>query len=167
MKFLIMLVVLFQFGCSGTKQSKIKTPDNKNDKKTVEIASIPTYIYKTRSDYYNNVPVLLSKDKKSIISFPAPEDILSDGKPTYPTRLNHGYLLDNRGININVAFLKLTYQEYSQLKSLPSPEALIEMILDNDPLTELCDCGPRVHFKDVSMVNEMINNNFKKCKRLK
>jgi hypothetical protein len=108
----------------------------------------PTMVYKTRADYSSYVPVLLSDDKSRIISYPAPSDLFVGGKYTVPTPLKEGYLLDNRGINQNVAYLKLSYREYSNFKEVPSTDALYKMIIDKDPLTELCDCGNRHAIKN-------------------
>jgi hypothetical protein len=105
-------------------------------------------VYKTKKDYSNLVPVLLSEDKTEIISYPHPNDLTVGNGFPFPTVLNREYLLDNRGINKNVAFLKLTYQEYSGLKSVPTLKELFDYILDNDPLVELCDCGNKAAFPD-------------------
>jgi len=104
-------------------------------------------VYKTGKDYSNHVPVLLSDDKTSIVSYPDPRDFKI--KYTKPTRLKNGYWLDNRGIGINVAYLKLTYAQYAALPKVPSQQELMQMIIDKDPLTELVNCGNRYAFKDV------------------
>src|ERR1035437_9891940 len=70
----------------------------------------PTMVYKTKADYSKNVPVTLSDDKSVIISYPAPIDLKPGGSFATPTLLQDGYLLDNRGINAKVAFLKMTYE---------------------------------------------------------
>ncbi|MGG7035856.1 MAG: hypothetical protein ACI7YS_11790 [Flavobacterium sp.] len=106
-------------------------------------------IYKTKNDYSNLVPILLSADKTEIISYPHPNDLKVGSGYPLPTFLNDGYLLDNRGIGKNVAFLKLTYQEYSELKNPPSLTELYSYIIDKDPLTELCDCGNKTAFTDI------------------
>jgi len=68
-------------------------------------------------------------------------------------------LLDNRGIGKNVAFLKWTYQEYAQLTAVPSLQELYNMILDKDPLTELCDCGNKKSFSDApTQLNQLIDS---------
>ena len=100
-----------------------------------------TVVYKTKADYSNNVPIALSEDKMSVVSFPDPKDLEHNGKYATPTKLKNGYLLDNRGIGKNVAFLKMTYAEYAALTAPPSPKELMTMIADKDPLTELCNCG--------------------------
>ena len=125
----------------------------------------PLIIYKTRKDYFNKVPVDLSADKKSVVSYPSPTDIYYKGELATPTRLADGWLLDNRGIGINSAFLKLTYSKYAMLAETPSPEFLFNQILDNDPISEMysCKCS-----RDTAELNLLIKNNFtEKCFKLK
>lgn len=143
----------------------------KNDKPTGQNSYIlkPCIIYKTTKNYYNNVPVTLSNDKKQIVSYPAISDIYFKEKLAYPYKLNDNYLLDNRGINNNVAFLKLTYEEYSKLKETPTANELYELIIDKNPLEELYNCGARDNFKnEISELNTIIDNKqlykFKKLK---
>jgi len=127
-------------------------------------------VYKTKKDYNNLVPVILSNDKTEIISYPHPNDLTVGNGFSIPTVLDDKYLLDNRGINENVAFLKLTYQEYSELKSVPTLKELFDNILDKNPLTELCDCGNKYDFLEpVSQLNSIIskNNVEKICKKIK
>lgn len=101
-------------------------------------------VYKTRKDYSKNVPVILSADKKEIVSYPDPADVVSG---MAPVKLKGNYWLDRRGINGDVAFLKLTYAQYAALKKAPTDAELKGMILDANPLKELCDCGPKSALK--------------------
>lgn len=129
----------------------------------------PTLIYKTRRDYRHLVPVLLSPDKTTIIAYPGPTDIYYDGKLALPVQLRQGYLLDNRGIGPNVAFLDITYRDYAKRTDVPALEELTRHLLDKDPLTVLYDCGPRTKYTNVvSALNRVIKTNrlrtFKKLK---
>ena len=117
----------------------------------------PVVIYKTYADYYNNVPVILSDDKKDIISYPDIKDVYYNGQLAYPTRLENDYLLDNRGIGKNVAFLSYTYDEYSKLVKTPSKEELITKIISKEPLSELYICN-KLPKKDIKVLNEAIKN---------
>jgi hypothetical protein len=84
------------------------------------------------------------------------------------TKLENGYLLDNRGINVNVAFTSYTYEDYSALDRAPSIENLLESIIDNDPLVELYNCKSQRKIKnDLSKINKLVKQNFKKCVQLK
>ena len=106
-------------------------------------------VYKTKKDYSNNVPVILSADRHSIVSYPDPATF-KNADHYLPTKLKGGYLLDNRGINTNVAYLKLTYAQYAALpKALPA-ETMMKMIIDKHPLKEMCNCGSRYAFNNVT-----------------
>lgn len=155
---ILVLIIVGMAACTSSKNAN-----------SIELVfdSQPTYVYKTKTDYSKNVPVLLSDDKTRIISYPAPTDVYYNGKLAYPTELPKGYLLDNRGIGVNVAFLKMTYEEYSQLKAAPSLKVLFDQIIDNDPLVELCNCGNRNQFNDIEVLNTLAKNNLSKCKKLK
>lgn len=114
-------------------------------------------VYKTKADYRDKVPVILSEDKTRVVSYPHPSDLKTDSGYIIPTDLAEGYLLDNKGITANVAFLKLNYSEYAALEFVPSLEELYALILDKDPLTELCSCGNRKSFKDMTaQLNDLI-----------
>ena len=99
------------------------------------------FVYRTKKNYDQLVPILLSDDKKIIVSYPDPSDLLVENKLILPIHLHNGYLLDEKGINQNVAFLQMKYEEYAKLKSPPSIEELKSMIIDDDPLEEICNCG--------------------------
>ena len=96
----------------------------------------------------------LSADGTRIVSYPAVSDVR--GLP-YPTPLADGYLLDNRGIGRNVAFLSYTYEEYAALPATPSPEELMEKVIDKHPLLEIHFLGNRYQYKDITReLNERI-----------
>ncbi|MBV6473808.1 MAG: hypothetical protein JPMHGGIA_02103 [Saprospiraceae bacterium] len=155
-----------------------KTPQTMNQNSNEKISGFtpqftsgpPTLVYKTVADYDQLVPVILSEDKKSVLSYPHPADVLINGTHPFPTKLNGGYLLDNRGIGQNVAFLNIGYEEYAKLQNAPSPDELLALIKDKNPLIELCDCGNRHAFQDVSkQLNKLIDTKSlrTKCKVLK
>ncbi len=155
---LIFIVVIFS-GCCTTNKNTGSTDDQDLFKPDYSKGP-PTIVYKTRADYYYNVPVILSEDKSEIVSYPHPSDIIVDGKFQLPTRLSDGYLLDNRGITKNVAFLKLTYEEYSKLEKPLSLKEMYDMIIDKDPLTEMCNCGNKYAFKNLSVeLNKLVEEN--------
>jgi len=124
-------------------------------------------VYKTRANYNDLVPVTLSKDKKTISSYPGPDDIKTGSGYSLPVLLHKGYLLDRRGVGINTAFVKLTYVQYGNLQAVPSTADLYNMIADKDPMTELYDCGVRSEGKNsVAQLNDLIDKKQlkKKCK---
>ncbi len=151
------IIVIFLLSCSSN--NKVVIHDFMSGPKAI--------IYKTKADYYNNVPVFLSDDKKTITGFPHPKDLMQKGKLALPTKLTKGYLLDNRGVGINTAFLKYSYQEYAKMKTHPKPEVLYHAIIDKDPITEIYDCGLRSDFKSLKEINRLIRKGFKEAKKVK
>ncbi len=128
-------------------------------------ARSPIIIYKTYKDYYNNIPVSLSADKTKIVSYPGINDIYYNGEIAYPTKLARGYLLDNRGIGINSAFLKMTYDEYIKFSATPSSEEIYEMIIDSDPFSEMYRIACN---RDTIEINKIITQGFKEnCIKIK
>lgn len=156
------------FSCScirkGEKNQAAKVKEEVKAENPVP-AEPPLIIYKTKADYTKNVPVLLSCDKTHIISFPHPRDLRSGDKFRYPTLLKNGYLLDNKGITKDVAFLEYTYEEYASFESIPDAEALFWKIIDKDPLTEFCNCGSRLKFDgNLEALTAKISNGECECK---
>lgn len=170
--FVCILALLFfaSFSCSTMQKNKRTEEKNKVQETILDFsAGAPTMVYKTKKEYDDKVAITLSDDKKKIIGYPHPKDVLSNGKLATPTKLSNGYLLDNRGLSKNVAFLKVTYEDYSKLSSAPQIVEMEQMIIDKDPLTELCDCGNRNQFKnEIDELNTLITTNqLNKCKKIK
>ncbi len=165
MRILLLLLFASLVGCKSNRgNAKLAT-----EFQPVFSPGPPTLLYKTTKDYSNLVPVLLSDDKSTIISYPHPSDIKVGDKYSVPTPLSKGYLLDNRGIGKNVAFLKYTYEEYGKLDSAPEPSELYKAIIDKEPLIEMCHCGNRNTYKDVvAELNKAIEQTaiLRKCKKL-
>ncbi|MBN1251462.1 MAG: hypothetical protein JXA16_04965 [Bacteroidales bacterium] len=160
----ILLILLTSFFISCETQKEIANNDFISN-----IPSAPALVYKTTKNYNNNVPIILSEDKKEIVSYPAPTDLKVGSNFALPTKLKNGYLLDNRGISKNVAFLKLTYQEFSNLEKAPSTKELMDLIIDDNPLKELYKCGLRSDYKNIEPeLNNIITkkelNKFEKLK---
>jgi hypothetical protein len=127
--------------------------DAKKKSEAAQFTSPQAIIYTTKGDYSNLVPVILTPDKKGIASYSDIKDVYFKGVLAYPTALHNGYLLDNRGISENVAFIKLTYEQYAALPSTPSAEELTKMIVDKNPLEKMYSCGQRSKF--VSIADEL------------
>jgi len=170
-RFPIYLMILFIIpllsGCHCSKKvTKSITVEQKIVRPVVN-ATAPALVYKTRKDYTLNVPVIMNIEKTKIVSYPDPNDIYYNGKLSYPTPLEKGFLLDNRGIGPNVAFLNLTYEAYSQLKETLTMQQMMDHLLDKSPLLELWNCGPRGNFKDeVNELNILIEKGFPDCEKL-
>lgn len=136
---------------------------------TAYVSGPNVLIYKTNADYFMHVPVTLSEDKKSIVSYPAPGDVFFNGNLAYPVKLEDGFLLDRRGITANSGFLNWTYYEYSRFEKTPSPDELFKMMLDTDPFIIIYDCGKSSKYKDLeNELNEKIRTGkFTEFKRVK
>lgn len=160
------LTVLFVFTtCSGKKNLPVPVPTH--EEVSVFIPDAPLIIYKTKADYSANVPVIMDENRTRIIAYPAPSDLLVAGKLTLPTVLKQGFLLDNRGIGLNVVFLKYTYKEYSQLEVTPSMAMLMNSILEAYPLTVMYRCGLRNEYRNmIQEINVLIDRGLTNCEKM-
>lgn len=141
--------------------------NQKGNKSSQSSAVQQTIVYKTIGDFNNLVPITMNENRTEILSYPAPTDLVVNGKVTIPTQLKNGYLLDNRGVNINTVFLKYTYEKYSKLENAPNLEEMMQNIAEKYPLSELINCGPRSQFKDeVKEINSLIDKDFPNCKKV-
>ena len=122
-------------------------------------------IYKTTKDFSRLVPVIMNGERTQIVSYPAPTDLIYNGKPALPVSLDDGYLLDNRGIQPNVAFTSFTYEEYAALSVSPSMDELMRKIVEKYPLTEMYYCGLRDSFSNINELKKLIKDGFPGCKK--
>ena len=173
--FLITILMIPMFtSCHSSKKAAESNPIRQNVFKpvvaanTTSVAALaPILIYKTTKDYSQYVPVIMNAEKTKIVTYPDPTDVYDGEKLTYPTPLNNNYLLDNRGIGANVAFLNYTYEAYSHLKAAPTMEQLMNSLLDKSPLLELWNCGTRDgKQEEIKTLNTLIEKGFPSCKQL-
>jgi hypothetical protein len=167
--YLLIVSLLILSGCGtpkiagSTEMKTVASPTLNLGTKT----SPPALVYKTRADYFHRVPVLMNAEKNQIVSYPDPTDLKYGNGLALPTKLKNGYLLDNRGIGMNVAFLTYTYETYAALSKAPELNQLMDSLLDKNPLTELWDCGSRYLFKkEVEELNTLIDKGFPNGKAL-
>ncbi|MEI6764377.1 MAG: hypothetical protein WCM76_01975 [Bacteroidota bacterium] len=100
-----------------------------------------------------------------IVSFPDVKDIYFRGKLAIPTQLPDGFLLDNRGIGSDIAFLSYTYAEYAALETTPTTEQLLNHIIDTNPLDIMYSCHCE---HDSAVISGMIQKGeFDKFSRIK
>jgi len=168
MKLILSILVLLILSCSSKKEV-VRNSREKLLEQSL-ISGQPVLVYKTKRNYNNLVPILLSDDGKTLISYPHPKDLIIGSGYPLPTILNNGYLIDNRGIGKNVAFLSISYEEYSKLESVPSIEEIYQLIIDKEPLVEIYNCGSKSNFINIeNEINIMIANNKlnKTCKLIK
>ncbi len=159
-------IIVVLLSCNTGKKASTTSSSNLMSEREIIFAPGPAaIIYKTAKDYSKNVPVTMNAGKTKITSYPSPKDIFYQGKLAYPTLLKNGYLLDNRGININTAFLDYTYEEYSKLERTPSLEELESRIIDKHPFIEFWNCGIRNQYEnEVKELNQLIDAGFPNCK---
>jgi hypothetical protein len=164
MRILIFLMALGVLCCTTTK----KTTETKQPHLRAAAPHVPLLIYKTRNDYSQNVPIILSENKQIIEQYPAPKDLKKGDVLALPDALPNGYWLDNRGVNARVAFLKYTYAEYAALNNAPTLEELLAAILDANPIVELYSCGNRLRMDNpLAEAKRIVLEGFKNCERLK
>lgn len=164
---LFLVVVGFMMFSCGQQRKAAAPIDQTGEMLTNWMPSAPVVIYKTRSDYSDLVPVILNDDRTRIVSYPDPQDLQWNGTLMLPVLLAKGYLLDNRGINEHVAFLNMTYKEYSQLKQPPHLVELMLRIRDRQPLTEMYRCGFRSDYSDlIYELNVLIDRGLVNCEKL-
>ena len=158
MKLNLLVLILLFISCSSKKE--VAQNDSIKLSEQILVLEPPVLIYKTKKNYNDLVPVLLSDDGKTIISYPHPKDLIVGNGYPLPTVLHGGYLIDNRGIGKNVAFLSITYEEYTKLKNPPSIEEIFKLIIDKAPLIEICKCGAKRNFKNIEKeINYLIDKN--------
>jgi hypothetical protein len=158
----LLILLLGVSACHSTRQLPVSN--------TASTPGPPVLVYKTKADYFNLVPVMLNEAKTRIVSYPDPKDVKTSQGYLVPIRLKQGYLLDKKGIGLHVAFLNITYEDYSRLKNAPTPEEMEKLIIDRDPLLELCDCGHFTQYTDpVNQLNRYIKRHSLHtiCKTLK
>jgi hypothetical protein len=161
------IILLLTESCS--RKTAVVFPSEKNNPALIKQNKLPPcIIYKTKTDYSKEVPVALSADKSTIASYPDVKDVFINGNYPYPAKLDNGFLLDNRGIGPDVAFLDYTYEAYHALGTTPGPDELMKHVLDKDPLTEMYQCGNKSSYTDISAeLNALIHSGLKNCKKLK
>ncbi len=156
---------LILVACVNTQQAKKK-------EKPANVVKVPaqTIIYKTKANFNNLVPVGLSENKKEVVSLPAPTDLLNGNNLRTPIQLHNGYLLDQRGIGPNTAFIKTTYQEYSKRNQPMSSPEILNNIKEADPIVEMYSCKYKGSSGElVDWLNDLIDKGqlSTKCTKLK
>lgn len=167
---ILAIMISFISCCRKVQQNTTPVTGSVPTYDSLDFIGPPTIIYKTNKDYYDKVPVTLSEDKSKVISYPDIKDVYYEGQLSLPTRMSNGYLLDNRGISQNVAFISMTYQEYAALDKTPDPDELMKYIIDDEPIAEMYNCGNRYQFTSgvVTEVNTIIGTGkLGSCKKMK
>ena len=146
------------------KTSKTKVEEKQQD---IPVAVVKkATIYKTYKDFNQYVPVIMNEARTRIVSYPHPSDVMCEGKLALPTILSDGFLLDNRGIQPNVAFTGYTYEEYATLSEPPTMTELMASIIEKRPLVSLYICGDRSQYNSLDELNQLIENGFEGCEKV-
>ena len=129
-----------------------------------QVTDLPmTRIYKTNGDYADRVPVTLNQARNAIVAYPAPSDL----RDSEPLKLADGFLLDRRGIGVNSAFTRWTYQEYAALPAAPSPKEILANIIPDARVTQLYEMPFTVGATDMTArCDSLIKAGLPGCKSL-
>lgn len=134
--FIILTLNLVIIGCS---QEKVFT-DKENENLMKDFGIEPdVFIYKTKGDYSNLVPVTYSEEINRIVSAPAEIDDF------YIETLSKGYIFNPYIYDYDIVFLNVTIEKYFNLIENENENLigyLSSRILDKEPFTELYNCGP-------------------------
>ena len=156
----LIIICLAVFANRGYGQMQLKD----NNQQIVQMLP-PTIIFKMNKKYVNCVPIALSEDQSTIVSYPDPRDITEN---SCPTPLKKGYFLDNRGIGPNTVFLNITYKEYAKLASAPNIDQMKKMIIKGKIIKKMYKCQNALSAeKTKEDLCKIIDNKFINCERIK
>lgn len=122
---------------NGSDESRTVTPEptlkpgNEMNSRP-HLARAKATLFKMSGDYANNVAVTLGPDG-NLQYYPAPTDITP---ASAPVEVGDGWWLNRQGISENSVFTKFTFEEYSALKEVPTPEELKAAIIPGARVTE-------------------------------
>lgn len=93
----------------------------------VHLNSVVIYKFKPAKDYSNNVFVLLSEDKTTIMGYPSSINHLL-------VELDDDYYMD--GLGINTGYLSMTIDELNSYETSPGVDTLASLLIETDPFLE-------------------------------
>ena len=110
--------------------------------------------FRMSGDYADHVAVTLGENGK-LAYYPEPRDISEASKPI---SLGDGWWLNRQGLGPNSVFLKYTFEEYSNLKNVPSQEEIMEAIIPGAKVTTFraLPIGMSEADKNIDKVREMV-----------
>lgn len=103
-------------------------PENGNSARYMPKATV----FRMTGDYADHVAVTIGPNGM-LTYFPAPSDISADSAPV---SLGDGWYLNRQGLGSGSVFTKWTFEEYSKLSKVPSPEEIKAAII---PSAAVCD----------------------------
>jgi hypothetical protein len=147
---IIIAVLVFFTACKNT--SEVSLP---------HCPGGPVVICKTKKDYSDKVSVVLSSDKKEIVAYPGPTDVVHQK----PVQLANGYFLQRMPGN---AFLSLSIEEYMNVEHSYTPEQLLSYVIDKNPYKEKYECCHVLNNMDTTAVNKFIREGrLKQCVKIR
>lgn len=159
--FLSLSATLSLGSCSSKGVDKTATGTTAN---SVSVNYLPNArIYRMSGDCPELVPVSVSKDGRTLISYPAPTD-LTEGST--PVQLADGWWLDRRGVSADTRFTDYTYAQYRALQQAPSPTELLNRLSADCSVTEIRELPMNLTeaLNDTARVNELIRKSLDDCK---
>lgn len=111
-----------------------------------------TIIYRTRGNYNQLVPIRLANEKTVIARIPIIEEIKAMKEEIEPIVLNNGFLLDRANININSAFIDMTYEDYADLKEVPELSKFFKLIIDDEPFVDFYECENNFTIEEINLL---------------
>ena len=109
-------------------------------------------IYKTVRDYSGLAWVYLSSDKKQVISYMDPKDILNQ----LPVKMDGGYY--SGVLNMNTAIINIKIDAYAKMPHPLTTKQLFSLIVNASPFSEMYDCGAKGKI-DPAHINALIDSN--------
>ena len=102
-----------------------------------EVMAMPrAVVYRVSGECADLVPVAVSADGTSLLSYPAPTDLSDSQKPV---QLKDGWWLDRRGIGPQTRFTTYTYAQYMAMKQAPSPAEILAHLDSQARITRMVE----------------------------
>lgn len=133
----MMIPVLLLAGCAQNKNVVTIKSDGVTGEPIANVqpaGMIPkASAFRMSGDYANHVAVTFGANGE-LIYYPAPSDIT---KSSQPVSLGNGWWLNTQGISANSVFTKWTFDEYKELKNVPTAEEIREAVIPGARVTEM------------------------------
>ena len=151
-KLIVCFMALLTMGCANKRLSSSESGCN---------MLRPVVIYKTTSDFSNNIPIGMNETKTEIVSYPGISDVSDNKKPIL---LDNGYLIDRFGLSVNSVYTSYTYEEYKNLPKQPSIKDLQARVIEMKPFTEMYIYNKSTF--TIDELNQEISNGFSNSRKI-
>ena len=136
---ILMLTLLFLGSCKAGKETAssvpVLTPKMMN-KGGEDVRVVPkATVFKMSGDYADKVAVTLNTDG-TLAYYPDPSDITASSAP-FP--LGNGWYLNRQGIGPNSVFTSYSFEEFRNMKNLPSQQEIISAVIPGARVTEFME----------------------------